>query len=364
MKEINKKNNIVFIGRYNHSEDLSGPEKTAKRIFSLASAEYKTCFIQYFFDGKKYSIYKKLFGLEEETADNKKIYTAGLIRLFMLLLKLKPSVIHIITFERFAVFAVYYSMLWKKVKVIYNAHGLIVHGDNEINRDKTFYGRKNRKAEKLFLDKAKKIIFPSENAVLFCQKYYKFDERKSVIIPSGIDEVFHKLPAGAVRNGIVILTGGPLHESGRSFMKKYLKNIEGNIHLFIIGNKKYFAVFTKPGIFTFERMHGPELARFYEDKDIFLSLNEYDTFSMATAEAMTAGLIPIVTKQTGISSMIFNNVNGFVIEYDDVKGLTDNIDKLRSMNPVMKETMRNNAKSVYQKISWDKVYSDYKKLYE
>jgi len=175
MKKKKQSNKIAFIGRYNEGEIISGPEKTAKRIFELAASKYEAVFIQYFFDGGKYSLKNKLFGYEEFMKNGMKIYTLGVIRLFFFLIKFKPDIIHIITFERFARAAVYYAKL-RKVKLIYNSHGIIIHEDEEIKHEKSSYRRKNRKTEKLLLKSANKIVFPSESAILTCEIYYKLDE--------------------------------------------------------------------------------------------------------------------------------------------------------------------------------------------
>ena len=127
MKTGNEKADVVFIGRYIKGEILSGPEKTAKRIFDEHTKQNKSCFIQYFFDGRKYGFVKKLFGKEKETeANNSGVFTLGLISAFTALFRLKPKIIHIITFERFAVIAFLYRF-FRKTKIIYNSHGIVAY---------------------------------------------------------------------------------------------------------------------------------------------------------------------------------------------------------------------------------------------
>jgi len=66
---------IVYIGRYNESEILTGPEKVAKRIFHNMTKINSNCvFVEYFFDGAKYNIWKKLFGKEKIADANFEIY--------------------------------------------------------------------------------------------------------------------------------------------------------------------------------------------------------------------------------------------------------------------------------------------------
>ncbi len=363
MKNQNSIIDIVYIGRYNKSEKLSGPEKTAKRIFTLSAQKYNTVFIQYFFDGNKYSLSRKLFGLEESvTQDNQKIYTSGLLRLFILLFKLKPKLIHIITFERFASFAVYYARL-KKIKTIYNSHGIITHEDSYIKHENAGYSSRNRKVEKILLEKCSIIVFPSEAAKAHCGKYYNMENAIMHIIPNGIDAIFHLPVEKYSRDAVVFFAGNELHTSGRDFLKKFLAEPHTGLNLYIIGDKNYFSAYNDFGIFKFDIMESIKLAEFYKNKDIFLSINEYDTFSISTAEAMASGLIPIVTKQTGISSMIFNDVNGYVIDFGDVEQLKKAIGKLRIMSKQNKEIIRNNSKSIYHKLKWEKIFELYERIY-
>ena len=51
-------------------------------------------------------------------------------------------------------------------------------------------------------------------------------------------------------------------------------------------------------------MPGTELATFFNDKDIIISTSSYETFSLAVVEAMATGLVPVVTKETGMSRYV------------------------------------------------------------
>ena len=96
--------NVVYIGRYNDTEILSGPEKAAKRIFNEHIKHCEGTFIQYFFDGRKYGIIKKLFGKDFKELNNSKVYTLGLFRIVPTLIKLKPRIIHFIYKMYFNIF--------------------------------------------------------------------------------------------------------------------------------------------------------------------------------------------------------------------------------------------------------------------
>ncbi|MBL8016589.1 MAG: hypothetical protein JNK43_04905, partial [Ignavibacteria bacterium] len=86
------RNNIVFIGRYVDTEKLSGPEKFSKRIFeniaSLLPAG-NVSFIQYFFDGRKYSLREKISGFDGSDQNGLKVYRTGLYRFYRILRQLR-----------------------------------------------------------------------------------------------------------------------------------------------------------------------------------------------------------------------------------------------------------------------------------
>src|SRR5260221_7328668 len=193
MKNQNDNPFIIYTGRYTEGEILSGPEKTAKRIFELHSKYFKTAFVQYFFDGSRYGIFKKLFGKESKQINNNAVlYTVGLFRYSFLLLSLKPDIIHIITFERFAVLTFFARML-RKFKVIYNSHGVIAYENEKIKKSGYFYSLKDKFCERRFLKKADKIILPGESTFYVLTKYYSIEKRKLEIVPNGIDGVFNSV---------------------------------------------------------------------------------------------------------------------------------------------------------------------------
>lgn len=352
-----QKLNIIFLGRYNDTEILSGPEKTAKRIYAECAKQHNPLFIQYFFDGGKYGLIKKLIGHEA----NENIIKVGIIKLFFLLYKLKPDIIHIITFERFAYIAILYSF-FKNVKIIYNSHGIIKYEDSEIKHEKAFHRFKNRFVEKSLLKNADVIIFNSAISKNLCGKYYALDNKKCLIFPNGVDDNFNLKDTGS-RSGCVFFAGGKLHESSRMFLKKFLDFSQLRLNIFVVGSKKYCININKSNVKIIDKIPGRDLSEFCKDKDIFLCLNSYDTFSISAAEAMSAGLIPIITAETGISSYIKNGENGYLINYGDYSQLENILTLLSKMDRTEKDRIRCNAQQIYNELAWIKIYNMYDNIY-
>lgn len=366
MKKTKDNINILFAGRYSEGEILSGPEVTAKSIFQQHCLDNSSVFIQYFFDGRKKSIFRKLFGRETARIKNSKVFTLGLFRIIPELRRRRPDVIHLITFERFAVIFFIYRLLFS-VKIIYNSHGIIQHENSELKKLPFFYKFKDKFCERIYLKCSDKTIFPSEIAMDKANKYYKPDESKAVILPNGISEIFFKGKANPKQPGkmkAVMHYKNELNSSGFELLKRAMSNITIPIDIFILTNSEI--TLQQTGNITFyinKMMPSEKLSEFYADKDVFLSLNKYDTFSIAAAEAMASGLIPVVTSQTGISRYILNGVNGFVFDHFDLIGLTEILNSLDALEKQKKYELSSTAVRTAEELKWSYVYKMYFELY-
>jgi glycosyltransferase involved in cell wall biosynthesis len=358
---------VIFMGRYNESEILSGPEKTAKRIFGFRSKETESVFIQYFFDGRIFGIRKKLFGRKLQKLDNNStLYTVGLLRLIPLLISLKPGLIHIITFERFAVLCFVYK-IFSKVKIVYNSHGVIAYENQEIKNQPYFYKLKDRVCEKKFLKKSDLVVFPSEFARELAKKYFTIT-KNTVIVPNGIDEAFHDSFSSRKTSGspvvrAVVMNINDFSASGIELLKKLLEYEKNAIDLSVIGSKLQLVNSDSVHKIRFyDRMDKNGLADFYKDKDLFFSLNRYETFSIATAEAMAAGLIPVANESAGISSYIKGNDCGLILKEDEIENSVKDLDKLIKNNSLRKEYSLRSS-SIFETLNWNSVYLKYRNIY-
>jgi len=357
--------NVVYIGRYNDTEILSGPEKAAKRIFNEHIKHCEGTFIQYFFDGRQYGLIKKLFGKDVKNVNNSKVYTLGLFRIVPTLIKLRPRIIHFINYERFGVTALKYK-IFSKAKFIYNAHGIIAFGNDKMKTVSFFYRLKDKICEKQYFRFSNKIVFMSGESIELAENYYKINNDKCFIIANGIDKQFSSVvPKNNGTLKAVYIAGAELHESGMSFLKSVIPAIKNNLELYIIGNiidSAMDKLNKNVKIHFVNKMNTDELAAFYQDKDIFLSLNKYDTFSISSVEAMAAGLITIVTQNTGMSRYITTGENGYTIKYGEIHELCDIIDSL-NLNPALRIRVSSESRKIYEILSWENVYETYKNIY-
>ena len=360
---------ILFLGRYNESSVLTGPEKVANRIFNKSAYDFETAFITYFFDGRKYSLFKKLFGKEKiSETGNRNIYRMGLLRILDFIFNFSPDIVHIITFERFAGFS-FFHKIFPSARIFYTVHGIAAY-ENSVNPAASDRLKlKDYRSEITFMRDSDRLIFLSNRSVDTAEKYFPIDRKKAVIIPNGIDIIFHQIGQSKMISSndimkIVFVGDSGKKEKGLEFLKKALMKIEYPVKVFVIGDN-YDSEKEESGRISFQylnRMKTEVFAKFLYDKDIFISASSYEQFSMAAAEAMAAGLVPVVTEETGMSSYINENKNGYRFNFGDEVTL---INILNGLNEDRAAAARisEEAKKIYFALSWEAVYLKYKSLY-
>jgi glycosyltransferase involved in cell wall biosynthesis len=352
---------IIFLGRYNSSEILTGPEKVGKRIFERISKKSESVFIGYFFEGEKYNLISKLFGFEEI---GKSIYRMGLIRLFLFLLNYKPEIIHIINFERFAAVSFLYRIL-KKVKIIYSVHGIIKY-ENEMRKNLSSTLKfKDLLIEKIYFSFSDLLLFLSKKSVETASKNFKVDKNRIKFIANGSDEIFYLQPSLYPNEELKVVFIGEINrkEKGFDFLLSALKSIDIKSEVFVISNYqpdiRLISEFHK--IHFIKKMSSIELSSFLADKDLIVSTSSYEQFSISTLEAMSAGLVPIITKDAGLAEYI-NEENGFVINYGDELSLKQIIKGLAS-DKNKRKAIGLKARNIFTRLNWEAISDDYFEIY-
>ena len=106
-------------------------------------------------------------------------------------------------------------------------------------------------------------------------------------------------------------------------------------------------------------IRGKKLRDIYSISDIFVMSSVSEPFGLTALEAAHHGDVLILTKQSGVSEIIWS-----AMKYDfwDEQKLADEILSVAS-NPALKETLRHNAIQEYRKISWNQVAKKCLKIY-
>jgi len=357
---------IAFIGRYSFSETMTGPEKVGKRISHLAMQQHNVIFIQYFFYREKNWIWKKLFGKRIDYDQNLKVYTAGVFTLLKILFSFRPDVIHCTSFERFYLVIFPFKKLLK-AKISYTINGIVKHESNNFLNVSWYYKLKESICEKTYIYRADMLFYLSEQALKVLQNEYKRLNREKIrLISNGVDKIFFTIPAKR-NNSTLKVVFPPLtyrKEKGLETFIQIIEKVNCTLQIFFADAIAPIVTIHNPNIkvITFHKMSTEELAKFWSDKDVVILPGSYETFSIAVAEAMVAGVIPVVSQNVGISRFIQNYYSGLVFPLDSISEVTNFLEEL-STSYELREKLSLNAKAVYEQLSWEKVYQQYNSYY-
>lgn len=106
-------------------------------------------------------------------------------------------------------------------------------------------------------------------------------------------------------------------------------------------------------------IRGKKLRDIYSISDIFVMSSVSEPFGLTALEAAHHGDVLILTKQSGVSEIIWS-----AMKYDfwDERKLADQILAV-AKNPVLRDSLRENVKNEYNKISWQQVAKKCLKVY-
>ena len=106
-------------------------------------------------------------------------------------------------------------------------------------------------------------------------------------------------------------------------------------------------------------IRGKKLRDIYSVSDIFVMSSISEPFGLTALEAAHHGDVLILTKQSGVSEIIWS-----ALKYDfwDEKKLADEILAVAE-NPALRKTLQSNVKHEYRKISWNQVAKKCLKIY-
>ncbi len=357
---------IFFIGRYNNTEFLSGPEKVAKSVFYNVSANNdSTVFVDYFFKNRERTNSHLRWLGKEIIQNNPKVIRLGLLRMFCFLVRHQPDIIHIITAERFIIPLFFYKFLLKS-KIVVTFHGLYKH-EIKYSRRKigwlSYY--KDILLEKL-LTKVDKLVFLSEIHRNTFKKYYKIPEYKTFVIPNGSDLEFQnskktfKIPEEVK---IVFYNGGAYNTKGDTELLHLLNECKFSsfIKLFVLGEKISIENNRYPFHINFvNKLSSQELISFLSDKDILINISKFEPFSLMAVEAMLAGLIVIATKNAGIAEYINDKENGFI--FNSKEQFIDIFENIMT-SKINLNKISFNASNIGAKLNWKSITQKYNNLY-
>ncbi|MCX6159467.1 MAG: glycosyltransferase family 4 protein [Ignavibacteriae bacterium] len=351
---------VIYIGLYNTSEILSGPEKVSKRIFEEYSKVDKTLFIHYFQDGNKYGYLKKLFGYEKTGEVNgSEVLKLGIFRMLLEIIKLKPRYLHIVCFSRFAIF-LYLVKIFLRVRIYYTINGIIRHENKYYNKESVFTVIKNIVAENIVIYSSDRIFYLSEYSRGILSLYYSLDKERLSVTQNGLDNCFLEQKSQGYSNkelnSIVFIGSINRKEKGFDFLIDALSLLDDYIKLYIIdnsSNNSFYLNLKNIQVISINKMSPNEMIVFLNDKNIIVSTSEYDPFNISILESVSCGLYPILTKQTGLSELIESYFPSSVIYYGD------NVSLISCIKEILKRPNQYGRFNNFTRFSWGNILKDY-----
>lgn len=224
------------------------------------------------------------------------------------------------------------------------------------------------------LKESEKIIFLSPvYQKNFIEKYVPKNlkdifEKKSIIIPNGIDEFW--LKNQFLKNEF----------NSKKYIKLiYVGNVDKNKNISttikackLLINRGYCVKFTIIGKLFLNKgilnesfinyipwIKKEDLIKYYRENDIFIMPSKYETFGLVYAEALSQSLPIIYSKDQGFDGQIPEGKVGYSVIYNDELEIANKIEKIfKNQKNYLK-----NIPNQLNKFNWENIAKEYKFIY-
>jgi UDP-glucose:(heptosyl)LPS alpha-1,3-glucosyltransferase len=219
----------------------------------------------------------------------------------------------------------------------------------------------------------RKVIAVSERVKVEIESEYGVDSRKAVVIHHGVDlQTFHPGIRNRWRDAVrgqfglgpndfvAAFVGGDYQRKGLLTLLKALRQTSRPVKAIIIEvvpDKTLRAFIALNHLTPLVRFIGrtSDVAPLYAAADCFVLPTRYDTFSMATLEAMACGLPVLVSKCAGVSELLTHDLDSLLLDDPrDADSLAQHIDRL-ARDQMLVATFGASARKTAEQHSWDQV---------
>jgi glycosyltransferase involved in cell wall biosynthesis len=243
----------------------------------------------------------------------------------------------------------------------------ILHSD-----DSRFY-----QTATIFKDRIFRWIAPTEGVAQGASSYVGATNSNRIsIIPHGIDnELFSTQGRKKEPIGEITFVGYVAQNKGADLLLPIMKRVVlqyPHFHLTVIGdgplqdilNQQFRAAGLDKNLTITGKIFPEKVAAILKCSDILLLPTRIEGFGLAIVEAMMSGVVPVVTRLSGITDTIVNNnETGVLIEVNDVVGFSSAIIELLSNPNRLSSMMHAAQKAAQEKFSIQRMIDDYERLF-
>jgi len=173
---------------------------------------------------------------------------------------------------------------------------------------------------------------------------YGVEPGKIEVIPPGVDTTtwtpINKKHTGALR---ILFVGGDLDRKGGNVLLQAFRSLAPGSAELILVTKSH--VPEEQGVCVYNNLqpNSATLRQLFQTSDVFVLPTIAEAFGIAAIEAGAAGLAAIVTAVGGLTDIVIDGENGFLIQPGDVQSLSERL-RLLAGDAALRERMGNAAR--------------------
>ncbi len=256
---------------------------------------------------------------------------------------------------------------FSKHNTIFTAHGWSF-ADGIEGRKKKFYIM----VEKIFAKCTYKIITVSEQDKNLAIKYNVACDDQQIVIHNGIKPLTKCFEVMRESEKIsLIMVARFSEQKDHETLLRALSNVKDmNWDLNLVGKGKleykYKKLVVELGIDKKVNFLGQrnDIAQLLAKSHVFILISHWEGYPLSILEAMRAGLPVIASNVGGNSEAVKNNVNGYLIEKEDIQGLTKSIRTLLESKDLREMFGNNNINEFREKHTVERMYQKTLSVYE
>jgi UDP-glucose:(heptosyl)LPS alpha-1,3-glucosyltransferase len=236
---------------------------------------------------------------------------------------------------------------------------------------RAYYGLLTALERRLYSNRKTLLAAVSQRTANLLTQYFRRDDVR--VIPNGVDtREFCESNRAARREQarrrlnlcdtdfVLLLIGNDWRVKGLLTILEAMAQLPVlPLHLLVVGNDaaEIFRQQAKRlGVLDrchWERPH-PEVIDFYASADVYVSPSREDSFGLPVAEAMACGLLVITSSQAGVSALVRDGIDGFVLpDPQDPQHLASIIRQLYA-DSALRQTVGAAAAKTAQDWTWDR----------